>query len=109
MCSAIKQAQAATSGIDGLFKNLQRLAVALGDQRRAPLSAQRACGSKLFHQRPGHVAFHVALRSEEHTSELQSRGHLVCRLLREKENHTGRRYLSTPLTQLVATVTPGAL
>src|SRR5207253_9974348 len=26
------------------------------------------------------------LRSEEHTSELQSRGHLVCRLLREKKN-----------------------
>src|SRR5690625_5929767 len=25
-------------------------------------------------------------RSEEHTSELQSRGHLVCRLLLEKEN-----------------------
>src|SRR5690625_6236488 len=27
-----------------------------------------------------------ALRSEEHTSELQSRGHLVCRLLLEKQN-----------------------
>src|SRR5439155_24120616 len=26
----------------------------------------------------------VVLRSEEHTSELQSRGHLVCRLLLEK-------------------------
>src|SRR5690625_7089747 len=26
------------------------------------------------------------LRSEEHTSELQSRGHLVCRLLLEKQN-----------------------
>src|SRR3984893_19176294 len=33
-------------------------------------------------------------RSEEHTSELQSRGHLVCRLLLEKKNkekdHFGR-------------------
>src|SRR5439155_2560473 len=28
-------------------------------------------------------------RSEEHTSELQSRGHLVCRLLLEKKNNTG--------------------
>src|SRR5437870_10787505 len=28
---------------------------------------------------------HTALRSEEHTSELQSRGHLVCRLLLEKK------------------------
>src|SRR5690625_4361312 len=27
-------------------------------------------------------------RSEEHTSELQSRGHLVCRLLLEKTNNT---------------------
>src|SRR5690554_7657747 len=29
-----------------------------------------------------------ALRSEEHTSELQSRPHLVCRLLLEKKNST---------------------
>src|SRR5690625_5980340 len=36
------------------------------------------------------VAFTVDLekdRSEEHTSELQSRGHLVCRLLLEKKKH----------------------
>src|SRR5690625_5519028 len=37
----------------------------------------------------GEVHRHEAprsLRSEEHTSELQSRGHLVCRLLLEKKN-----------------------
>src|SRR5690625_6183474 len=28
------------------------------------------------------------VRSEEHTSELQSRGHLVCRLLLEKKKNT---------------------
>src|SRR5690625_3833647 len=28
----------------------------------------------------------ITVRSEEHTSELQSRGHLVCRLLLEKKN-----------------------
>src|SRR5439155_22642442 len=28
----------------------------------------------------------LSMRSEEHTSELQSRGHLVCRLLLEKKN-----------------------
>src|SRR5690625_6486964 len=28
----------------------------------------------------------ICSRSEEHTSELQSRGHLVCRLLLEKKN-----------------------
>src|SRR5690625_6558203 len=33
--------------------------------------------------------FLISIRSEEHTSELQSRGHLVCRLLLEqkKERH----------------------
>src|SRR5690625_6609728 len=30
----------------------------------------------------------VMTRSEEHTSELQSRGHLVCRLLLEKKKKT---------------------
>src|SRR5690625_6478736 len=30
------------------------------------------------------------VRSEEHTSELQSRGHLVCRLLLEKKNNRCR-------------------
>src|SRR5690625_7005633 len=30
-------------------------------------------------------------RSEEHTSELQSRGHLVCRLLLEKKKQINRR------------------
>src|SRR5690625_4278079 len=30
----------------------------------------------------------IDFRSEEHTSELQSRGHLVCRLLLEKKNHS---------------------
>src|SRR5437870_7529917 len=31
----------------------------------------------------GDLRREIALRSEEHTSELQSRGHLVCRLLLE--------------------------
>src|SRR5690625_5892215 len=31
------------------------------------------------------IKSHMLLRSEEHTSELQSRGHLVCRLLLEKK------------------------
>src|SRR5439155_22532322 len=30
---------------------------------------------------------HASRRSEEHTSELQSRGHLVCRLLLEKKKN----------------------
>src|SRR2546422_4459296 len=42
------------------------------------------CGDRL--RGPGDAA-HVQRRSEEHTSELQSRLHLVCRLLLEKKNH----------------------
>src|SRR5437870_9258074 len=34
---------------------------------------------------PGQKAASGLIRSEEHTSELQSRGHLVCRLLLEKK------------------------
>src|SRR2546429_5629979 len=36
------------------------------------------------------IRFGLVLRSEEHTSELQSRLHLVCRLLLEKKNMPGR-------------------
>src|SRR5439155_14122390 len=39
---------------------------------------------------PGHDE-----RSEEHTSELQSRGHLVCRLLLEKKKKINSRERST--------------
>src|SRR2546422_1567128 len=34
--------------------------------------------------------FHTVVRSEEHTSELQSRLHLVCRLLLEKKKNKER-------------------
>src|SRR5690625_5733421 len=34
-------------------------------------------------------------RSEEHTSELQSRGHLVCRLLLEKKKKKHRRQVNS--------------
>src|SRR4051795_13778787 len=36
----------------------------------------------------------VNVRSEEHTSELQSHSHLVCRLLLEKKNRAARSGLS---------------
>src|SRR5690625_5390867 len=41
-------------------------------------------------------------RSEEHTSELQSRGHLVCRLLLEKKKHHNiiiKRKISEKITK----------
>src|SRR5439155_15385651 len=46
-----------------------------------PISAHCACC-----ERGAHLTRCRARRSEEHTSELQSRGHLVCRLLLVKKN-----------------------
>src|SRR3712207_7065169 len=37
----------------------------------------------------------LSRRSEEHTSELQSRQYLVCRLLLEKKKNTHTHYIST--------------
>src|SRR2546430_11556700 len=36
----------------------------------------------------GRTGFNQPMRSEEHTSELQSQSNLVCRLLLEKKKHT---------------------
>src|SRR5690625_2138534 len=47
-------------------------------------------GSTLFEYDDPQMRYHPdwgTYRSEEHTSELQSRGHLVCRLLLEKKNN----------------------
>src|SRR5258707_5787991 len=43
------------------------------------------------------------LRSEEHTSELQSRQYLVCRLLLEKKKQQSRSLYGTPRLTLSAT------
>src|SRR5690625_6330692 len=55
-------------------------------RHRAGPNARVAVASYLL--APGHFQglVEAAGRSEEHTSELQSRGHLVCRLLLEKKN-----------------------
>src|SRR5262245_62506196 len=45
-------------------------------------------------------------RSEEHTSELQSLRHLVCRLLLEKKNHTGHGLDQREAEALVQTSQP---
>src|SRR5437870_6276760 len=50
---------------------------------RAP--APRPGAGELRRRRPLAARRPAAGRSEEHTSELQSRGHLVCRLLLEKK------------------------
>src|SRR5690625_5685662 len=49
-----------------------------------------------WYQAEPHVPF-TEDRSEEHTSELQSRGHLVCRLLLEKKNSKTAHLLHSAL------------
>src|SRR3989442_7020318 len=58
-----------------------------------PCSRSSPCSSTLACRRPwGARQASVEERSEEHTSELQSRPHLVCRLLLEKK-HYARHHL----------------
>src|SRR5690625_5340385 len=54
---------------------------------------------------PVDLADNVKRRSEEHTSELQSRGHLVCRLLLEKKN--ARRCQASCSLRRTDSCTPG--
>src|SRR5438309_4777955 len=73
------------------YTTLFRSQVHLLRQRHDPV-APGACG----HLRARRAAFrkHQEPRSEEHTSELQSQFHLVCRLLLEKKkNKIGIDYL----------------
>src|SRR5947208_8226074 len=69
-------------------------------------SFRRLCGACRLERRHGHPCifdgeearlWHFApraeLRSEEHTSELQSPDHLVCRLLLEKKKSVARRLI----------------
>src|SRR3712207_8752590 len=41
------------------------------------------------------------IRSEEHTSELQSRQYLVCRLLLEKKKKNNKQYIITHIHQYI--------
>src|SRR3712207_8383887 len=59
---------------------------AAAEQRVVPGSAADDVRAREVDRRAGEVAEHQ--RSEEHTSELQSRQYLVCRLLLEKKNET---------------------
>src|SRR5947209_10594390 len=81
-----------------LFRSALRSAEFIGNRLANP---QRTAQAAVLENRHGHSAFHarllgarsghsrgVCLRSEEHTSELQSRQYLVCRLLLEKKKNT---------------------
>src|SRR5690606_41034442 len=59
-----------------------------GNQERLGLRMVQAGGVELIEFHIGHPAAGAPGRSEEHTSELQSRENLVCRLLLEKKKKT---------------------
>src|SRR5262245_64308003 len=63
-----------------LFRSIGVAVVGLGARR--PVGHEQEVGA-------------VVTRSEEHTSELQSLRHLVCRLLLEKKKKRTARYLHT--------------
>src|SRR2546430_11223404 len=55
-----------------------------------------------------HEIFELDLRSEEHTSELQSQSNLVCRLLLEKKKNTTKAhiFLALRISPRVCLITP---
>src|SRR5258707_4991615 len=55
---------------------------------RCPAAPSRSAPAR---RRPGAAWLRCCPRSEEHTSELQSRQYLVCRLLLEKKNKRSKR------------------
>src|SRR3712207_8819465 len=64
----------------------QKQSVAIGYKNKATGEISTAFGYANQSSGVHSTAFGYANRSEEHTSELQSRQYLVCRLLLEKKN-----------------------
>src|SRR3712207_8073620 len=67
--------------------------------READIPAHRAEIQAAVHQAEAAddpAGYFVLARSEEHTSELQSRQYLVCRLLLEKKKHSTSYHTSPP-------------
>src|SRR5205085_6273108 len=87
-----------------LFRSQSEIAKAIADQLQAKLSPSE---KNAIEQKPTSdvTAFDLynraknilgAIRSEEHTSELQSQSNLVCRLLLEKKKRKSRVRASAP-------------
>src|SRR5258708_18171620 len=86
-----------------LFRSLAHNTIALLDHlgiARADIVAHSLGGmlgvriARAFPDRIAHLLLAAPIRSEEHTSELQSPDHLVCRLLLEKK----KKHKSSVLT-----------
>src|SRR2546422_8488756 len=67
------------------FESMMALMACLNPSSTAVRTSFPCCNSSRMRSKISTFAS-TAMRSEEHTSELQSRLHLVCRLLLEKKN-----------------------
>src|SRR2546422_6436011 len=86
------------------YTTLFRSAISLRSVGRRFAQSRTRCGdpSRKGSQETGSTARKLVVaegsagtvRSEEHTSELQSRLHLVCRLLLEKKKNTNAQYVA---------------
>src|SRR5437870_8871777 len=70
----------------GYFVTVKHAVVALKDDDNRQ-GTRKIQSNKIVYKGKQIPAKLVDARSEEHTSELQSRGHLVCRLLLEKKKY----------------------
>src|SRR3974390_1765353 len=73
-----------------------------GGTRRFSHALRRCHGSKAHRRCAAYLAEKLEPRSEEHTSELQSPIHLVCRLLLEKKNKTTKTIITTTSIRICA-------
>src|SRR5258707_2303317 len=84
---SLVQCQAQRRAQRGLERRERHLAVALREVRIADI--EQCLVDPHFAQGDGEVALTAFERSEEHTSELQSRQYLVCRLLLDTQTIAG--------------------
>src|SRR2546421_9177826 len=83
--STTRIAKMQNRGVRGHSRMKRRTATRLNRCHVASANAPQQCRSSS-----------CSVRSEEHTSELQSRSHLVCRLLLEKKKTNFHRSTQTP-------------
>src|SRR2546429_7224991 len=76
-----------------LFRSHPQGMVIMGSQLNSRVVGIGGWSTRLVQINVPQLAFESP-RSEEHTSELQSRLHLVCRLLLEKKKKTPRTHIS---------------
>src|SRR5258707_4218717 len=80
-----------------LFRSLAIVPGFLAQQART-LLIPRSLRTQSVLEETGNYVLNRRVRSEEHTSELQSRQYLVCRLLLEKKKQQNQHSLRSPMT-----------